>query len=69
LNMIRNKDFTIEKLKKMSQFVQEKGGIQYAEKRMQEFKLLAAETIKDFPDSPAKKSLLDCLDFAMKRSK
>lgn len=69
LNMIRNKDFSVEKLKNMSQFVQDRGGIEYAEKRMQEFKILASDTLKDFSDSPSKRALLDCLDFAMKRSK
>lgn len=69
LNMIRNKDFSVEKLKNMSQFVQEKGGIQYAESRMNEFKILASDTLKKFPDSASKTAMLDCLDFAMKRSK
>ena len=69
LNMIRNKDFSVEKLKNMSQFVQNKGGIQYAESRMNEFKILASDTLKIFPDSASKTAMLDCLDFAMKRSK
>lgn len=69
LNMIRNKDFSVDKLKYMSQFVQQRGGIQYAERRMQEFKVLAQETLQDFPDSLSRKAMLDCLDFAMKRSK
>ena len=69
LNMIRNKDFSVEKLKYMSQFVQERGGILYAEKRMRDFKLMASDTLKGFPDSPSKRSMLECLDFAMKRSK
>jgi len=69
LNMIRNKDYSIENLKSMSQFVQDKGGIQYAEKRMMDFKMLAIETLKDFSENRSKQALLDCLEFAMKRSK
>jgi len=69
LNMIRNKDFSIENLKDMSRFVQDRGGIQYAEKRMQDFRVVAAETLNNFPDSVSKQALLDCLDFAMMRSK
>lgn len=69
LNMIRNKDYTVENLRKMSQFVQSKGGIDYAEKRMSDYKMMAIETLQDFPDTPSKKALLDCLDFAMMRSK
>jgi len=69
LNMIRNKDFSVEKLKNMSKFVQARGGIQYTEKRMHDFKVLALDILKDFPESIAKKALIDCLDFAMMRSK
>lgn len=69
LNMIRNKDYTVDNLRNMSRFVLERGGIQYAEKRMQDFKDLAIQTLSGFEDSPAKKALLDCLDFAMMRSK
>jgi len=69
LNMIRNKDYTVEKLKKMSQFVMVRGGIEYTEKRMEDYRKMAVETLKDFPDCVAKTALIDCLDFAMQRSK
>lgn len=69
LNMIRNKDFTVENLKNMSLFVQRRGGIQYAESRMQQFKSMAINSLKSFAESPTKSSLLNCLDFAMMRSK
>lgn len=69
LNMIRNKDFSTENLKKMSLFVQKEGGIAYAEKRMFEFKNLATAVLSGFQESPSKLALLDCLDFAMARSR
>ncbi|MEA4840623.1 MAG: polyprenyl synthetase family protein [Bacteroidales bacterium] len=69
LNMIRNKDYSVENLKNMSQFVLDRGGIQYAEKRMQDYKQLAIQSLSGFQDSPEKKALLNCLDFAMMRSK
>jgi len=69
LNMIRNKDFSVEKLKSMSRFVQDRGGIQYTEKRMQEFKLLALDILSEFPESDSKNALIECVDFAMKRSR
>jgi octaprenyl-diphosphate synthase len=69
LNMIRNKDFTVENLRKMSLFVQENGGIDYARKRMLEFGVMAKDTLKSFLDVPAKQALFDCLEYAMKRSK
>jgi len=69
LNMIRNKDFTVENLKNMSAFVQKRGGIQYAEMRMKEFKDLADAILQKYPDSLFKSSLSACLDFAIQRSK
>lgn len=69
LNMIRNRDFTTENLTKMSIFVREAGGIQYAEKRMKEFGEMAKKNIVHYPQSTFHDSLLACLDYAMKRTK
>ena len=69
LNMIRNRDFTTENLTKMSLFVREAGGIQYAEKRMKEFGEMAKKNIDHYPQSTFHDSLLACLDYAMKRTK
>lgn len=69
LNMIRNRDFTTENLTKMSIFVREAGGIQYAEKRMKEFGEMAKKNIDQYPQSTFHDSLLACLDYAMKRTK
>lgn len=69
LNMIRNRDYTVENLRKMSGFVKEAGGIAYAEKRMEEFAVCARENLSKFPDSVYKKALLDCVEYAMKRTK
>jgi octaprenyl-diphosphate synthase len=69
LNIIRQKDFSIENLKKMSLFVQTNGGIRYAEKRMKEFGEMAANCLANFEESTYKRSLLDCLEYAMKRNK
>lgn len=69
LNMIRNRDFTTENLTKMSIFVREAGGIQYAEKRMKEFGEMAKKNIDHYPQSTFHDSLLACLDYAMKRTK
>jgi len=69
LNMIRNRDFTTENLTKMSIFVREAGGIQYAEKRMKEFGEMAKKNIDRYPQSTFHDSLLACLEYAMKRTK
>ncbi|HEY5499710.1 MAG TPA: polyprenyl synthetase family protein [Bacteroidales bacterium] len=69
LNMIRNRAFTPENLAKMSLFVRQAGGIQYAEKRMRDFGEMAKKNIQKYPVSPFHDSLIACLDYAMKRTK
>jgi len=69
LNMIRNRAFSPENLTKMSLFVREAGGIQYAEKRMKDFGELAKNNINQYPDSPFHDSLIECLEYAMNRTK
>jgi octaprenyl-diphosphate synthase len=69
LNMIKNRDFSATNLKKMSLFVQEYGGITYAEQRMRNFAEMATHNLDGFPDSLYKKALIKCLDYAMQRKK
>jgi octaprenyl-diphosphate synthase len=69
LNMIRNRDFTAQNLIKMSLFVRNAGGIQYAEKRMMDFGEMAKENLAQYPASPFHDSLILCLDYAMNRTK
>jgi len=69
LNMIRNRAFTPENLAKMSLFVRQAGGIQYAEKRMRDFGEMAKKNIQKYPFSPFHDSLIACLEYAMKRTK
>ncbi|MDP4278064.1 MAG: polyprenyl synthetase family protein, partial [Bacteroidota bacterium] len=67
LNMIRNKDFSHENLSNINRFVMKAGGVEYAEKRMDDFKQLAVQALDIFPDSPYKQAMLACLDYFMKR--
>lgn len=69
MNMIRNRDFTPDNLLRMSLFVGEAGGIQYAEKRMKEFGEMAKKNLEEYPMSPFHESLIGCLEYAMKRTK
>lgn len=69
LNMIRNRDFTAKNLVRMSEFVREAGGIQYAEKRMRDFGAMAKGNLECYPDSPFHDALIQCLDYAMNRTK
>lgn len=68
LNMIRNRDFSLSNLQSINQFVFDKGGIQYAEKRMGDFKELAINSLNLFPANDFKQSLLVCVDYFMQRT-
>lgn len=48
-------------------FVEEYGGISYAEKKAFDYAELAKIKIQDFPDSESKKSLIDFVDFVVTR--
>lgn len=50
-------------------FVQNNGGIQYAEERAHDFGNAAKECLKPFPDTDAKESLVAFIDFVMEREK
>jgi octaprenyl-diphosphate synthase len=69
LNMIRNRDFTPQNLTNMSLFVRKAGGIQYAEKRMKDFGEMAKKNLEQYPASPFHDSLIECLEYAMNRTK
>lgn len=69
IDILKRKDFTKENVEKLIQFAIEKGGIQYAEKRMLEFKEEAIKTIESFENNEIKKSLLKTLDHTIERKK
>lgn len=68
LNIIRNRDFSLANLQLINQFVFNMGGVEYAEKRMSDFKELAVKSLESFPSNAYKESLLVCVDYFMKRS-
>ncbi len=56
-------------VKRVLDFVERYGGIDYAGSRAREFSALAKEKIASFPDSPSKRSLLGFADFVVDREK
>lgn len=68
LNTIRNRNFTHDKLQQINQFVIDSNGIDYAEKRMNDYKQLALNALDFFPDNEYKKALLVSVDYFMKRT-
>ncbi|MCP4310063.1 MAG: polyprenyl synthetase family protein [Bacteroidetes bacterium] len=51
------------------QFVRENGGVEYAMEKMQEFKQEANQILDSFPDTAARKSLKDLVEFTVSRKK
>lgn len=50
-------------------FVKEYGGIDYAEKRAEEYRARATKNLSPFPDSACKRSLLQFVDYVVTRAK
>ena len=67
MSIIDSKDFTQENIDKVMQFARDKGGVDYAERRMEDFKALAVATLDGFADSDLKRALIMCADFSAAR--
>ena len=55
------------RIKEVIDFVITNGGIEYAEEEADKFILKAKQSIEKFPESPYKTSLIDLVDFVVKR--
>lgn len=69
LQMILAKDFSPENIEALIAFAKAKGGIDYAEKRMRDFRQKAVEVLERFPASPAREALLGLADYIILRKK
>jgi len=69
LKIIAEKDFTSDNIASLIRFAKDHGGISYAETRMNAYKDMAVEIIRDLPASDAKNSLLILADYLVEREK
>jgi len=69
LNIVKNHNENPKKVKRAMQHVIDNGGIDYAHKKMLEYKEKAIELIKDIPESDAKNSILGLVDYTTNRLK
>jgi len=67
--LIKNRDFTPEIIRQITDFAKENKGIEYAQLKMQEIKDSIIALLNDFPDSEAKTSLLQLSDYIIEREK
>lgn len=68
LSMIKNGGKKAN-VKRILEFVQENGGLTYADRRAREFAARAKENIEEFPDSVSKRAMLAFADFVVERDK
>lgn len=69
LNIVKNHNENPKKVKRAMQLVIDNGGIDYAHKKMLEYKEKAIELIKDVPESDAKNAILGLVEYTTNRLK
>lgn len=69
IRLVKNRHSNPEKLHEIIQFVVDKGGIRYATEQMTVYKDKAINLLQEYPESPAKTSLLNLVTFTTTRSK
>lgn len=69
INIVKNHNDDPKKVSEVIQFVIAKGGIQYAEKVMHQYKDKALALLNTVPDSPSKQSLIQLVNYSIERKK
>lgn len=69
INIVKNHNDDPKKVAEVISFVIEKGGIQYAEKVMHQYKDNALAQLASVPDSPSKQSLIQLVNYSIERKK
>ena len=68
LKQVRRSRNNADALREVIDFVHASGGIEYAHRKMMEYKENAIDTLKSFPDNEYKKSLLQLADYIVERN-
>ncbi len=69
LKLIQKHNTNKEKVKEIIEFVKTKGGLEYTEQKMIEYKEKAIDILNNFPNSPAKNALINMVDYIVVRKK
>lgn len=69
INIVKNHNENPKKVRRAVALVIEHGGIDYAHKRMLEYKEKAIQLLDDIPDSEAKQSILGLVEYTTTRKK
>ncbi len=69
LRLIKRKNKNSEVVNELIQMVIDKGGLEYADTKMNEFKDKAINALKEFPDCEARESLIELMNYISTRKK
>ncbi|MDG1148504.1 MAG: polyprenyl synthetase family protein [Crocinitomicaceae bacterium] len=69
INIVKNQNENPKKVKRAVKLVIDHGGIEYAHKRMLEYKEKALDLIKDIPHSDSKESIIGLVEYTTTRKK
>ncbi|WP_319482865.1 polyprenyl synthetase family protein [uncultured Draconibacterium sp.] len=69
LRLIKRKNNSSKVVEELIQLVTEKGGLEYAEQKMYEFKDRAIAGLNEFPDCEARESLIELMNYIATRKK
>jgi octaprenyl-diphosphate synthase len=69
INLIKNKGSKRKAVNEVIAFVLAKGGFDYAQKQMAEYKQKAIAILQEMPENASRKSLFQMLDFVIERKK
>jgi octaprenyl-diphosphate synthase len=67
--IISKQNFSQENIRILIEFAKEHGGIEYAQSKMQKIKIKTLELLAAFPDSEAKTSMTNLVDYIIDRKK
>ena len=69
LRLVKHKNKNTKVVKELIQLVIDRGGLDYAEKRMEEFKNKAISDLEEFPECEARDSLVELMNYITTRKK
>lgn len=67
INIVKNHNTDPQRVAEAISFVQKSGGIQYAEKKMYEYRDKALDILNTFPESPSRTSLINMVKYTTER--
>jgi octaprenyl-diphosphate synthase len=69
INIVKNENEKADKVKEVIAFVKASGGMEYARQAMDKFYNQSLESLKEFPESEYRTSLMQLVQFTIERSK